>query len=125
MKFNPDAFGIIVTAILQGPSSKRKIEMLVDTGATMNIIPFEIAKILGYRPWETKDFVDITTATGVESMPVINLDKIKVLEKGVDNVKTLCHDLPPTSRVDGLLGLSFLKSFNIFIDFKRGVFELK
>jgi len=43
----------------------------------------------------------------------------------VDHVNVACHDLPPKSRVDGLLGLSFLKHFDINLYLKKGVLEIK
>jgi hypothetical protein len=34
------------------------------------------------------------------------------------------HDLPPKSRVDGLLGLSFLSNFNIHLLLRDGLLEI-
>jgi len=39
-------------------------------------------------------------------------------------VEVLCHDLPPESGVDGLLGLSFLKHFKLTIRFRKGIIDL-
>ncbi len=40
------------------------------------------------------------------------------------DVKVVVHDLPPTSRVDGLLGLNFLNNFNLKLMFKKGYLEI-
>ena len=58
-------------------------------------------------------------------MPLIKIEKLSLMGKEIENVKTLCHDLPPTSRVDGLLGLSYLKHFKLTIDFKDGILALE
>jgi hypothetical protein len=53
------------------------------------------------------------------------VESILVLGKHVKNCEVLIHDLPETSRVDGLIGLSFLKNCKIKIDFQKGVLELE
>ena len=123
ISFNPDSFGIVFPTILTGPGGTKKIQMLIDTGATLCIIPFAIA--LGYNPSVSKEYTDITTASGSETMPLIKIEKLSLMGKEIENVKTLCHDLPPTSRVDGLLGLSYLKHFKLTIDFKDGILALE
>ena len=125
MKFDPKSFGIVFPIKLSGPNGTKKIQMLIDTGATLCIIPFDIAIALGYNPSVSKEYSDITTASGTESMPLIKIKKFSLMGKEVQNVKTLCHDLPPTSRVDGLLGLSYLKHFKLSIDFKKGILALE
>jgi hypothetical protein len=42
----------------------------------------------------------------------------------VDNLEVLCHDLPPESGVDGLLGINFLKRFKLTIRFRKGIIDL-
>ncbi|MBW1717302.1 MAG: hypothetical protein JRJ77_16020 [Deltaproteobacteria bacterium] len=41
-----------------------------------------------------------------------------------EDVEVLCHDLPSEAKVDGLLGLNFLRNFNIAIMFKEDVIEI-
>jgi len=125
MNFDPNTFGIVLPIKLTGPYGTKKIQMLIDTGATLCIIPFDIAIALGYKPSVSKEYSDITTASGTETMPLIEIKKLSMMGKEVRNVKTLCHDLPATSRVDGLLGLSYLKHFKLIIDFKKGILELE
>jgi len=48
-----------------------------------------------------------------------------VLGKKVENCEILVHDLPETSRVDGLIWLNFLKHCKLLIDFPKGTLELK
>lgn len=45
--------------------------------------------------------------------------------KSVDNLEVLCHDLPPEAKVDGLLGLNFIRHFNIAIRFRDGVIDIE
>ena len=37
----------------------------------------------------------------------------------MEELEVIVHDLPPTSYVDGLLGLNFLKNFKVCLDFRE------
>jgi len=64
------------------------------------------------------------TVSGVEKTPIVTLEAVSVAGNEIRNIKALVHDLPPKSYVDGLLGLSFLKNFNIYFNFEQGFLEL-
>ncbi len=66
----------------------------------------------------------MVTASGVELAPIIELKSMSVLGKKAFSIKAIVHDLPPKSYVDGLLGLSFLKNFELRINFRKGELEL-
>lgn len=109
---------------LVGMDSRLIIKMAVDTGATLVMVPWAVAEFLGYDPATSKERVSITTASTVEKAPLITLKEMTVLGQSLKNVKVVIHDLPPESRVDGLLGLSFLSRFNLKMMFKEGYLEL-
>ncbi len=124
-KFDPDAHIIVVEPELEGENVTEIIKMALDTGATYTMIPWKIARVLGLKPEISERRVDITTASGVESVPLINLKSITLFDKKVDNMDVVIHDLPSRSYVDGLLGLSFLKNFKICLDFREGILEIE
>ena len=123
-RFDPDAPVITLYARLSN-SRTRRILMALDTGSTYVLIPWDIAEALGYEPAYSKRKVDITTASGTEKAPLITVKRVSVLGKEVRDVACVVHDLPETSRVDGLLGLSFLKKFKLYLDFQAGIPELE
>ena len=100
-------------------------KMVLDTGATYTLIPWDIAETLGYDPAYSNRKVNITTASGTEKVPLISVSRISVLGKEARDIPCIVHDLPETSHVDGLLGLSFLKRFKLSIDFRAGILELE
>ena len=124
-KIDPDAPVIVLSTTLEGEDIEKKIDMALDTGATYTMIPWEIAEILGYNPGASKERVPLVTASGVERAPLITLKSICILGKAADNVQTVVHNLPEKSYVDGLLGLSFLKRFKLYLDFRAGILELE
>jgi len=56
---------------------------------------------------------------------MIKVESMMVLGKKVENCEVLIHDLPETSRVDGLIGLSFLKHCKLTLDSHKGMLELE
>ena len=124
-KFDPDAPIIVVEPELQGDNRIETIRMASDTGATYTMIPWKIATVLGLQPEFANRRIDITTASGIERVPLINLKSIKLFDKKLENMDVIIHDLPPRSYVDGLLGLSFLRNFSLFLDFRKGVLEIE
>jgi clan AA aspartic protease (TIGR02281 family) len=124
-KFDTEAPVIVLRVTLEGEDVAKKIDMALDTGATYTMVPWDIAEVLGYKPDLSKDRVPLVTASGVERAPLITLKSISVLGKDAANVRTVVHNLPEKSYVDGLLGLSFLKRFKLSLDFRGGILELE
>jgi clan AA aspartic protease (TIGR02281 family) len=122
-RFDPKSPVIVLYARLSN-SQTRRITLALDTGATYTMIPWDIAEALGYEPALSKKKAVITTASGVEKAPLITIDSISVLGKEARDVECIVHDLPEVSRVDGLLGLSFLRRFKVCLDFKEGIMEI-
>lgn len=126
MRFNIDRSEplIVLPVGLVGKSAKYIVNMALDTGATFVMIPWDVAEHLGYDPATCEERIAITTASTVEKVPLITLEEMNVLGHSLKNVKVVVHDLPPKSRVDGLLGLSYLTEFNLKLMFKKGYLEL-
>lgn len=123
--FDPAAASIVLDVELRGHFQITTRRMVLDTGATLITIPWEVAELLGYQPELSREKTTMITASGVESAPLITLKSVSVLGKRAGNVQALVHDLPQKSYVEGLLGLSFLRTFHLAIDFRKGWLELK
>jgi len=102
-----------------------RVKMALDTGASISMIPWKVAAVLELHPELSKEKIDITTASGVITVPLVTLDSMAVSHNEVINVSTLVHNLPPKSFVDGLLGASFLNKFELCINYMQGYFEFK
>ncbi len=124
-RFDPQTSIIIVDAELEVNGIKTTKSMALDTGATYILIPWDVAEGLGIKAEFLKERIETVTASGVEKVPLINLDFVRALGKEVKEVKAIVHDLPQKSYVDGLSGLSFLRNFNLNINFVEGCLELR
>lgn len=61
--FDPDELVIVLDVTLEGPEGRKKISSALDTGATLTMIPWEIADVLGYELYRCKEKTGIITAS--------------------------------------------------------------
>ena len=123
--FDRKASAIIVDVILVNGYIKKKVKMVLDTGSSYVLVSWEVAEALGLQPIFSKKRTDILTASGTEKAPLLTVDEVRFGEDAAENVEVLVHDLPEKSYVDGLLGLSFLRNFNVHLDFKEGILSIE
>lgn len=122
--FNPHQKLIIVQAELWGPSGNGLLRLALDTGATSTLVNQSRLMQLGYDPALAPDRFQITTASGIEFVPRIALSKITALGQERTNFPVLCHTLPPSAGIDGVLGLDFFRGQILTIDFRNGQITL-
>lgn len=115
---------IVVPATVSGPSGPSVLKMVVDTGATKTLIRTAILASLGYDPATANEHVRAATASGIEVIPKLSVAQIDALESSRNGFEVLAHALPPSSQVDGLLGLDFLRKRKLTIDFESGLVTL-
>lgn len=102
------------------------VPVILDTGATTTILSTDILASLGYDPGNPNlRRTRIITGSGVEYSPCINIKGIIAGGEWVSDIKVLCHDLPSEAGIDGLLGLNFVKSFDLTISYSSGKLHFK
>ena len=80
---------------------------------------------LGYDPANPElERQRIVTGSGIEYAPRTTVRSATAIGQRVANLDVLCHDLPPESGVDGLLGLNFFRQFKLTIRFRKGIIDL-
>jgi len=98
--------------------------MVIDTGVTTTVIPPKIAVAIGCDPTRSKKKTSIITASGEEYPPLVTIPLVACLGQRVRFLPVACHDLPPQSTVDGLLGLDFLVHLPAFQQFRSAILRL-
>jgi predicted aspartyl protease len=125
--FDPSLSSIVVDLLLEAAdgSSSLLIPAVLDTGASLTIVATDIMAQLGYDPANPAlDRQRIITGSGVEYAPRTIARSATAIGQKIINLDVLCHDLPPESGVDGLLGLNFLRHFKLTIRFRKGIIDL-
>lgn len=115
---------IVVGTRLWGPLGEFDVRLALDTGATITMVNAQILVSLGYDPALVTDRVRITTASGVEYAARLPISRIEALGRRRDEFQVLCYTLPPSTTVDGLLGLDFFRETSLRIDFRERFVEL-
>jgi hypothetical protein len=82
-----------------------------------------ILTALGYDPSLSKERIELTTGSGVEYTPIVSVDNLSCLGEKRRAFPVICHTLPPSAGIDGVLGLDFFRNRKLMIDLKRGTVE--
>lgn len=122
--FDPERRLIIARTELEGPSGNAVLRLALDTGATRTLINVGLLVSIGYDPALSADRSQITTGSSVEFVPHLPLSRIAALGQERTDFSVLCHTLPPSAGVDGLLGLDFFRGLTLTVDFRTGRISL-
>ncbi len=123
--FDPTAGLIVLPVRFHGPSGDVVARLALDTGATVSMLNWDVVIVLGYDPASVQERVQITTASGLEFVPKVIVDQAETMGIRVMPFAILCHTLPPSSTVDGLLGLDFFRGRRLILDFRAGTIETR
>ena len=118
--FDPAQGLIVVSVEIWGPSGSVVLRLALDTGATGTVINTATLVAVGYDPALASERIQVTTGSGVEFAPRLLLDKVVALGREHREFPVLCHTLPPSAGVDGLLGLDFFRGERLTVDFRTG-----
>lgn len=127
MKFRFKAdYGLVSVRVKVGCTDREIIlNLALDTGASGTIVSAKKLIEVGYDLDKPEDETYITTGSGLIFVPKFTIEKLTALGKEKDNFQIIAHDFPPTSSVDGVLGLDFLRENILTVDFVKGEIELK
>lgn len=100
-----------VRAYVKGPEGEARPKLLVDTGSTYTVIAQEILELIGCPPVLWNKRRRVSTASGIEMLPVVEANLFHCLGQLTENMTILAHTLPFGTYVDGLVGMDFLARF--------------
>jgi hypothetical protein len=120
LRFDGRSGLIVVPTKIHGVNGDTVVRLALDTGATMTMVNWDVLIMLGYDPAASPVRTQVTTGSGVEFVPRIELLKLEALGETRERSSTLCHTIPPSATVDGVLGLDFFRGRRLDIDFRSG-----
>ena len=89
--------------------------MVLDTGARVTAIAPRTLKQLGFDLDRAESTTGIVGAIGEASAPVVTVASVSLMAAEVKDLRVVCYSLHPKLGLDGVLGLNFLKHFDIEI----------
>ena len=123
-EFPPRGEGAVLVPVTvngQGP-----FRFVLDTGATLTCVEPALARQLGI---ESSRAASAAGAAGVAPLQLVRLDRVAVGGAAIDSLQGCVLDLAHLRAAglpaDGLLGLNYLRSFNLTLDFERRVLRLE
>ena len=106
---------VIRQVLIDGPSGRRRIDMILDTGATYTSISWSVALDIGYDPATSPSKVSTIAASGIIELPLITVDRMEVEGLEAENFDFLrfyqgFHAAMLSSRFDHL----YFEHLNLF-----------
>jgi hypothetical protein len=122
--FNAKQGPILVRAQASGPAGSINLNLALDTAATTSVVDLANLIHLGFDPTQPFRRLRMTTGSTIGIVPVFALTRLSALGQHRFAFPIVGHRLPPSSGVDGLLGLDFLRDQVLTIDFRAGQLDL-
>ena len=103
----------------------RSAKLIVDTGASHTILSHAIARDLGLFSLRPVASVTMRTVGGSVQADMVHVDSIRIAGAEVRNSLAAIYDLPDAPPdIEGLLGLSVLRQFEVTLDTARSRLHL-
>lgn len=115
---------ILIPVTVIGPRKPHAARMILDTGASYTMVDPDILVDVGYDLAQAPESRPITTASGTEYCSFIKIKALTALGYTMKGVEICVHSLPPNLPVRGLLGLNFLRHFNLHLRFLDQILEI-
>lgn len=98
-----------------------RLNLVIDTGAVFTIIDTGIIDYLGYSAKDGHQRSTLDGAAGRSEGYLIRVPKFQCLGFDLLNFEVACHDMNSRLGVSGILGMNFLRQFQMDINFGTGV----
>ena len=122
-RFNPRDQLIPIRAHVSGPLGRRRLNLILDTGASRTLIVPHLLDELGYSARQGEARTIIRSPAGNEPGYLIRVNQFRALGHAFDGFRVHAHDLADEDEIDGLLGLDFLRLFDLQFRFEPGIIE--
>lgn len=112
-------------AISDGQGGVVAVRLLVDTGSSYTVLPFEVVEAAGCDTHHASGRAQIVTANGTIVAPKVTLPWFHCLGCRVEHFTAVAHTLPSGTFVDGLLGVDFPDRCRATISFAQGTIRVE
>jgi len=109
--------------IVQGRVNNINMQFIVDTGASLVIIPPNIAKRARIDMSNAKQ-ITIQTANGATQSYMVNISSLHINQLHQQGVRAAIQQVSPDPNL-GLLGMSFLNAYKMSIDHDQQIITLE
>jgi predicted aspartyl protease len=116
---------VLVVGRLSGPIGWTDPVMSLDTGLSITFFTPRLLQEVGLDPAAATVRRSVYTYDGVAELPVLQVPRLRVFGQEVHDLEVASGELPPKLGLDGVLGLNFLRHFDLHINFREEYLELR
>lgn len=116
---------VLVVGDFYSPIRRVRAILLLDTGSSITTLTLETVHKLGLYPQKSHETRKTHVWGGVQQVPVLVVPRVRVFGQEVRDLEIACGDLPPVLKIDGVLGLNFLRHLDLRINFREEYIELR
>jgi clan AA aspartic protease (TIGR02281 family) len=112
--------------IVSGRLSTNKVDLLIDTGASITALSRDYYRQLSAR--FKRDYMGrfkVNTANGGVMAPMYQFAELRIGNRQVENITVVVLPMGGLDKADGLLGMNFLREFDFRIDQRKALLHLK
>lgn len=115
---------VLVVGRLFGPIGWTDPVMSLDTGSSITFFTPELLQEVGLDRAAATVRRPVYTYNGAAELPVLQVPRLRVFGQEVHDLEVACGELPPQLGLDGVLGLNFLRHFDLRVNFREEYIEL-
>lgn len=115
---------LFTRAALKYQNRIRVVNLLIDSESTYTILLWEVLLPLKLDPATSLTRRATMTANGLLVLPEVKVDEFHSLGQIVERFSVLAHTIPLGRQVDGLLGMNFLRRFEMDLNFKQAIIRI-
>jgi clan AA aspartic protease (TIGR02281 family) len=115
-----DCSAIVLDGLIKGPGGSRMVQFILDTGASLTIVPNKVLRRIGSEKELIGGTVPVQTAGGRIDVDMYRINSLEIMGVKVRDIDVAGYDLPPETRIEGLLGLDFIKQIKLVLDIPNG-----
>jgi predicted aspartyl protease len=115
---------VLIVGRLFGPVGWTNPVMSLDTGSSITLFTPRLLQEVGLDPAATTARRSVYTYDGAAELPVLQIPRLRVFGQEMHDLEVACGELPPKLGLDGVLGLNFLRHFDLRINFREEYIEL-
>jgi len=116
---------VLVVGDFYSPTRRVRTILLLDTGSSITTLTPQAIRRLGFDPQKPHRVQRTHIWGGTREVPILVIPRVRVFGQEVRDLEVAYGDLPPALRIDGVLGLNFLRHFDLRINFREEYIELR
>jgi predicted aspartyl protease len=124
LPFHPEAHLLIFPRTIEY-QDVTSVLLVLDTGASTTTIRESTLRDIGYPPEALTDLVPFSDASQSHLVPRVTLKSFILAGAEVENLEVLAYTIPEEYGIYGVIGLNFLRYFNLNLSFEQGSLTLE